>query len=113
MKARRWVRAVAGASVLAAASVGLLTVGTAGAADSGTQFDNLKPIKAPSPCKNDTGVTDDTIKVGTIVPTSGPFALFYAQTLDGIKARIAQANEEGELGDRKIELVNVDDAGDA
>jgi branched-chain amino acid transport system substrate-binding protein len=58
-------------------------------------------------------VTDDTIKVGAIVPTSGPFALFYAQALDGTKARIAQANAEGELGDRKIELVPVDDAGDA
>src|SRR3954466_7284086 len=87
MKAHRWVRAVAGISVLAAASVGLLATGTAGAADSGTQFDNLKPIKAPSPCKNDTGVSDDTIKVGTILPTSGPFALFYAQAIEGIKAR--------------------------
>jgi branched-chain amino acid transport system substrate-binding protein len=113
MKAHRWVRAVVGVSILATASVGLLATGTAGAADSGTQFDNLKPIKAPKPCKNDTGVTDDTIKVGAIVPTSGPFALFYAQALDGTKARIAQANAEGELGDRKIELVPVDDAGDA
>ena len=114
MKARRWVRAIAGVSVLAAASVGLLATGVAGAADdSSTQFDNLKPIKAPSPCKNDTGVDDSTIKVGTIVPTSGPFALFYSQALDGIKARVAQANAEGELGNRKIELVNVDDAGDA
>jgi len=77
MKARRWVRALVGASVLAAASTGLLATGVAGAADSSTQFDNLKPIKAPSPCKNDTGVDDSTIKVGTIVPTSGPFALFY------------------------------------
>ena len=114
MKARRWVRAIAGLSVLAAASVGLLATGVAGAAqDPSAQFDNLKPIKAPSPCKNDTGVDDSTIKVGTIVPTSGPFALFYAQALDGIKARVAQANDEGELGKRKIELVNVDDAGDA
>lgn len=114
MKARRWVRAIAGLSVLAAASVGLVTTGVAGAAsDPSAQFDNLKPIKAPNPCKNDPGVDDSTIKVGTIVPTSGPFALFYAQALDGIKARVAQANEEGELGKRKIELVNVDDAGDA
>lgn len=114
MKARRWVRAIAGLSVLAAASVGLVTSGVAGAAsDPSAQFDNLKPIKAPNPCKNDPGVDDSTIKVGTIVPTSGPFALFYSQSLDGIKARVAQANEEGELGKRKIELVNVDDAGDA
>src|SRR3954447_8117665 len=69
MKARRWVRAVAGISVLAAASVGLLATGASGASDPSAQFDNLKPIKAPSPCKNDTGVSDDTIKVGAIVPT--------------------------------------------
>jgi ABC-type branched-subunit amino acid transport system substrate-binding protein len=94
--------------------VGLVTTGVAGAAsDPSAQFDKLKPIKAPNPCKNDTGVDDDTNKVGAIVPTSGPFALFYAQALDGTKARIAQANAEGELGKRKIELVAVDDAGDA
>jgi ABC-type branched-subunit amino acid transport system substrate-binding protein len=115
MKARHWVRAIAGVSVLTAATMGLLaSAGSAGAADSGNnQFSNLKPIKAPNPCKNDPGVTDDTIKVGTIVPTSGPLALFYAPILDGIKARVAKANAEGELGKRKIELVNLDDAGDA
>jgi len=50
MKAHRWVRAVAGISVLAAASVGLLATGAAGATDPSAQFDNLKPIKAPNPC---------------------------------------------------------------
>ena len=115
MKVRRWVRAVAGVSVLAAASMGLLATGTASAGDSSSnnQFSNLKPIKAPNPCKNDPGVTDDTIKVGTLVPTSGPLALFYGDILNGIKARVAKANAEGELGKRKIELVNVDDAGDS
>jgi branched-chain amino acid transport system substrate-binding protein len=108
------VRAIAGASVLAAASTGFLaSTGSAGAADSGSnQFSNLKPIKAPNPCKNDPGVTDDTIKVGAIVPTSGPFALFYGDILNGIKARVAKANAEGELGKRKIELVAQDDKGD-
>ena len=33
--------------------------------------------------------------------------------MDGIKARVAKANAEGELGDRKISLVSVDDGGDA
>ncbi len=113
MKARRWVRTVAGVSVLAAASLGVLATGTAGAADDSTQFDNLKPIKAPNPCKNDTGVSADEIKIGSIIPTSGPFAVFYGNTLDGIKARFAKANAEGELGKRKITVVNVDDGGDA
>ena len=73
-----------------------MTSGVSGAAtDPSDQFDKLKPIKAPNPCKNDTGVTDTEIKVGTIVPTSGPFALFYAQTLDGIKARVATGQRRG------------------
>jgi branched-chain amino acid transport system substrate-binding protein len=114
MKVRRWVRAVAGVSVLAAASVGLLATGTAGAAsDPSDQFDNLKPIKAPNPCKDDPGVTDTEIKIGSIIPTSGPFAVFYGNTLDGMRARFAKANAEGELGKRKLTLVNVDDGGDA
>ena len=44
MKARRWVRAIAGASVLAAASVGLLATGVAGAAqDPSAQFLTVYP----------------------------------------------------------------------
>jgi branched-chain amino acid transport system substrate-binding protein len=37
----------------------------------------------------------------------------FAIMLDGMNARIAKANAEGELGNRKLSLVNVDDAGDA
>jgi branched-chain amino acid transport system substrate-binding protein len=113
MKARRLTRVVTGLCVLAIGSVGILATGTAGAAtDPSDQFANLKPIKAPNPCKDDPGVSDSEIKVGTIIPSSGPLALFYAQTIDGIKARVAQANAEGELGKRKITLVSVDDTGD-
>jgi branched-chain amino acid transport system substrate-binding protein len=113
MKAHRWVRAVAGISVLAAASVGLLAAGASGAADPSAQFDKLKPIKAPSPCKNDPGVSADEIKIGSIVPTSGPTALSFSIMIDGMKARFAKANAEGELGKRKLSLVNADDGGDA
>jgi branched-chain amino acid transport system substrate-binding protein len=115
MNARHWVRVVAGAAALAAASMGVLTTaGSAGAADSsGNQFSNLKPIKPPSNCPSDKdGVSNDEIKVGVIVPTSGPLALFYADAAAGTRARIAQANADGELGKRKITLVQVDDAGD-
>ena len=113
MKERRWGRAIAGLCVLATVSVGIVTTGAAlAASDPSAQFDNLKPIKAPNPCKNDTGVTDTDIKIGTIIPSSGPFALFYAQTIDGVKARIAKANAESELGKRKITLVEADDGGD-
>jgi branched-chain amino acid transport system substrate-binding protein len=114
MKTRRLSRVIALLSVLATVSIGMLAVGTAGAAsDPSDQFDKLKPIKAPNPCKNDTGVTDSEIKIGSIIPTSGPFAVFYGNTLDGLNARFAKANETGELGKRKISVVNVDDGGDA
>ncbi len=114
MKARRWTRAIAGLCVLGTVCVGMVASGVAGAAsDPSAQFNNLKPIKAPNPCKNDPGITDTEIKVGTIIPTSGPFAPTYSPTLAGLQARIAKANATGELGDRKITLVNVDDAGDA
>src|SRR3979411_1326662 len=114
MKERRWGRAIAGLCVLATVSVGLVTSGVAAAAsDPSTQFDNLKPIKAPNPCKNDTGVTDTEIKIGSVIPTSGPFAIFYGNTLDRLKARFAKATADGELGNRKISVANVDDGGDA
>ena len=114
MKARSLGRVIAAVAILAMGTTGMLAAGTAGAAskDPSTQFDKLKKIKEPNPCKNDPGVTDTEIKIGTIIPTSGPFAAFYASSLDGITARVAKANAEGELGKRKITLVNVDDTGD-
>ena len=96
MKRRRFARIVVGLCAAALVTVGLGVTGAAGAASNpADQFKNLKPIKAPSPCKNDPGITDTEIKLGSIVPTSGPSATF-APILDGIKARIAKANAEGE-----------------
>jgi branched-chain amino acid transport system substrate-binding protein len=88
---------------------------TAGGGRSGAptdQFADLKRVPEPDPCENDPGVTDTEIKVGAIAIESGPFALSFGPALDGIKARIAKANEEKELGDRTITLVTRDDTGD-
>jgi len=63
-------------------------------------------------CTNDTGVSDTEIKVGAIIPTSGPSAVSFAASQDGIKARFAKANAEGELGKRKLVLDVADDAAD-
>ena len=90
--------------------------GPAGAAKSdGTknQFKNLKPVKEPSPCKNDPGVSGSEIKVGGILPLSGPSAPSFGAAKDGIEARIQKANAEGELGDRKLTFDAVDDQNDA
>lgn len=75
-------------------------------------FADLKKIAAPQPCVLDTGVTDAEIKVGTLLPQSGPEAIQFASGLAGIKARFEQANQEGELGSHKLVLKEVDDAGD-
>ena len=45
--------------------------------------------------------------MGTIAVESGPQALSFAPALDGIKARIEKANQEGELGARTITLVDA------
>jgi len=88
MKERRWGRAIAGLCILATISVGVATSGAAGAASdaaggtasdtSGTQFSKLKPIKAPNPCKNDPGVSDSEIKIGSVIPTSGPASVSFS-----------------------------------
>jgi branched-chain amino acid transport system substrate-binding protein len=103
--------------VLCALTLALgVTFGTAVSVSAGTdgnQFKNLKPIKAPKDCSDVPGVSDTEIKVGTLIPTSGASAQSFAAGLDGIKARVEQANSDGELGKRKIVLADADDAGDA
>lgn len=105
------------ALVLGLGTAGFLS-GTAAAASGGGgsggsgQFKNLKPVKTPSPCTNDPGVGDTEIKVGAILPQTGPSAPSFAASEDGMRARIDEANATGELGKRKITLTVADDAGD-
>ena len=63
-------------------------------------------------CKSDPGITDTEIKVGGIIPTSGPSAQSFSAAQDGIQARFAKANAEGELGDRTLVFDVSDDAAD-
>ena len=67
---------------------------------------------AAKECKNDPGVSASEIKVGGLYPTSGPSAQSFAAAGDGIQARFAKANAEGELGNRKLTLIPADDAAD-
>jgi branched-chain amino acid transport system substrate-binding protein len=76
------------------------------------QFDDLERVEAPEPCENDPGVSDDTIEVGALIPTSGSQAQSFARSEDGIRARLEKANEEGELGDRQLELTVRDTVAD-
>lgn len=96
--------------------LGLALGGATGVAFAGgntdTDFSDLKPIKAPKSCDDVTGVSEGDIKVGVLVPSSGPLSTSFAAMRDGIQARIDVANEKGETGDRKITLVEKDDASD-
>ena len=85
---------------------------TAEGSEDANQFADLERVAEPDPCEADPGVSDTEIKVGTIAIESGPSALSFAPALEGIRARIEKANQEGELGNRTITLVTRDDTGD-
>lgn len=118
MIGRRTARVLVAASVVLGLAVSAMS--TAGAESPVTTkqaengFKGLKPVKEPAaPCPAEPGVTANEIKIGSIIPTSGPSAASFSVSRDGLAARIAKANAEGELGTRKIVIVNEDDAADA
>lgn len=114
LRSLRWTSFAAASVLLVAAcsndSGGSGTATTTAPAGAGTTV--AQRITAPNPCVNDPGVNDTTIKVGAILPKSGEQAVSFGGTEDGLKARIDKANKTGELGNRKIELIVRDDAGD-
>lgn len=56
-----------------------------------------------------TGVTDETIRIGSSFPQSGPYATF-ANIADGYRAYVEMVNASGGVDGRRIELVALDDA---
>lgn len=101
-------------------AVGLATAvaGTAGAESAVTTkqaekgFKGLKPVKEPTNCPSQDGLTANEIKVGALIPNSGPSAASFGPARDGLEARIAKSNAEKETGSRAIKVVFADDAGD-
>lgn len=59
------------------------------------------------------GVTDDTIKIGTVSLVSGLFAYMGQPAYDGFRAPIERLNAQGGVMGRKIEIVAYDDQFDA
>jgi branched-chain amino acid transport system substrate-binding protein len=102
-------------AALALGSTGLIT-GTASAATGGGggsgQLHNPTRVNAAGSCTNDPGVSDTEIKVGAILPQSGPSAPSFSDSEKGMRARFDLANSSGELGKRKINFTVADDAGD-
>ncbi|MEV0808273.1 substrate-binding domain-containing protein [Micromonospora sp. NPDC050200] len=68
-----------------------------------------------SPQDTASGGGDSTapVKVGLVYSQSGPLASYGKQYIEGFKAGLDHATKgTGKVGDRKIELTEVDDAGD-
>lgn len=112
----RWTSLGAAAALVLAAACSNDTSNssttTTQAASRGATTTAPQRIEPPNPCVNDPGVTNSTIKIGAIIPTSGPSAASFADILTGLKARIAEANQTHELGNRTIVLDAKDDGGD-
>lgn len=59
------------------------------------------------------GITDDTIYVGSTYSSSGSYSIVGVPLIDTMRAVFNRVNENGGIGGRKIELVYLDDGGDA
>ena len=63
---------------------------------------------APATAQTVVGVTDDTIKIGNIMPYSGP-ASAYGQIGEAMAAYMEMVNSKGGVNGRMIEFVSYDD----
>jgi ABC-type branched-subunit amino acid transport system substrate-binding protein len=109
------IAAVAGVVLLAGACSNSSKSSTAqptGSTTPGGPFANLVHVAAPDPCVLDPGVTASEIKIGVVAPLTGPQAASFSDAVNGIKARVEQANSTKEAGARKITLVVRDDSAD-
>ncbi|MCX4372014.1 MAG: ABC transporter substrate-binding protein [Dysosmobacter sp.] len=68
---------------------------------------------AGSPDVVSQGVTEDTVKIGTISLVSGAFAYIGQPAYDGMRAAIARLNAQGGVQGHQIEIVAYDDQYDA
>jgi len=59
------------------------------------------------------GVTDDTIRIGTFGPLTGPVSIYGYPIINGAVAVYNEINAKGGIHGRKIEMVYEDDACDA
>ena len=83
-------------SVVALAAIGLLAAAGAAAAQAKTS-------------KHDPGVTDTSIKIGNIMPYSGP-ASAYGVIGTAEAAYFREINDEGGINGRKIDFISYDDS---
>lgn len=105
-------------SMLLAATL-LFSLTACARTDSGEEPSDEQPSQstasqAPAdPTQVSQGVTDDTIKIGTVSLVSGAFAYIGQPAYDGLRACIERFNAEGGVLGRQVELVAYDDQFDA
>ena len=58
------------------------------------------------------GITDDSIRIGSVFVTSGPFAFIGIPIVDAMTAVIERANAHGGIDGKHIDLIHYDDGGD-
>lgn len=61
------------------------------------------------PLRAETGVTDQTIKIGILGSLTGPAAIWGTGNLAGATLAFEKVNAEGGIHGRKIEIVSIDD----
>jgi branched-chain amino acid transport system substrate-binding protein len=89
--------------------VGVLGLVGAGLAPAAAAHEGSGRPAVGGACENDPGINDEEIKVGVILPKSGPQATSFSDALNGIQARVDKANAEQETGQRRLTIVDVDD----
>ena len=82
----------AGMAVAMAGVAGAQPAVTTKQSDGG--FKGLKATKEPTTCPSQDGLTSNEIKVGALIPNSGPSAASFGPSRDGLQARIEKANAE-------------------
>jgi branched-chain amino acid transport system substrate-binding protein len=65
---------------------------------------------AGGPDNSDVGVTADTIKVGAILPLSGPIGPYGKPWLEALQTPFRRANDSGGVNGRRFEFLFCDDA---
>lgn len=73
----------------------------------------LALVAAAATAQAETGVSDDTIRIGMFGPLTGPVSLYGYPINNGAIAYYNKINEEGGVHGRKIEVVHEDGACDA
>lgn len=54
----------------------------------------------------------DTIKVGVLGPLTGDVSVYGQAVVNGATLRLKQANEEGGINGKQIEIISMDEQGD-